>query len=229
MTRNNFENYNSPFASRFRELMENTQTTQEDIAQLIGKTRQAVSHYMNGNSDPNLETLITLAKYFSVTTDFLLGITDDPSTHPSAVNDLHLSPKAIDKIKLIAKNASALEILNNFLESNDFQGIIARIGELKKAVKEELAYLDTSKKEGKNTEKLLHNEEQEIKTLAYELEKKFPQFKNRLYISSGNNAIVTCKDDILTDMDCLICESISYQKLADLLRNINTEERNIRV
>lgn len=87
--------YYSPFAVALRELMKKNGTTQEEIAKITNKTRQTVSQYVNGISEPSYDTLVKIADYFDVSIDFLLGRTKDPRLSRSAVDELGLSEKAI--------------------------------------------------------------------------------------------------------------------------------------
>lgn len=73
------EKYNSPFAKSIRELMCEQGTTQDVLAEKIGKTRQTISQYVNGISEPGYDTLIKIADYFNVSTDYLLGRTKTKS------------------------------------------------------------------------------------------------------------------------------------------------------
>lgn len=50
---------------------------QEDIAKVIGITRPAYTAYEKGKRSPDYDTLIKLAAYYNVTTDYLLGISDE--------------------------------------------------------------------------------------------------------------------------------------------------------
>ena len=65
--------YNAPFPSRLRDLMENT--TQKELADKIGVSRQSISQYMDGSSQPVASKVSAIAEYFCVTTDYLLGRT----------------------------------------------------------------------------------------------------------------------------------------------------------
>lgn len=47
--------------------------SQEELAERIGVTRQAVSKWEQGISTPELDSLVALAKIFGVTTDYLLS------------------------------------------------------------------------------------------------------------------------------------------------------------
>lgn len=69
------EKFSAPFAKSISELMRERGITQEEIAAEIGKTRQTVSQYVNGISEPGYDTLVKIADYFGVSTDYLLGRT----------------------------------------------------------------------------------------------------------------------------------------------------------
>jgi transcriptional regulator with XRE-family HTH domain len=47
--------------------------TQEDVAKIIGISRARYSHYENGRSEPDTDTLQKLADFYGVTTDYILG------------------------------------------------------------------------------------------------------------------------------------------------------------
>ena len=67
------------FATRLRELMEKPpKTSQETLAAAIGVTRQAISNYKTGQSSPDWETVAKIARFFKVSSDFLLGLSDTP-------------------------------------------------------------------------------------------------------------------------------------------------------
>lgn len=96
---------NSPFATRLWRLMnDGPGTTQAQLAEITGKTRQTISQYVNGISEPGYNTLVRIADYFQVSTDYLLGRTDDPSIQTSAVDELGISPKAVKWIMRFVKN-----------------------------------------------------------------------------------------------------------------------------
>lgn len=68
--------YDNIFATRLRELMEQTKTTQGTLAKESGCSRQAISQYMDGSSMPNVDKLLSIADYFDVSIDYLLGRED---------------------------------------------------------------------------------------------------------------------------------------------------------
>jgi len=70
------ERNNSPFAIALSQLMMQKGISQEELAKTIEKTRQTVSQYMNGISEPGYETLCKIAEFFGVSVDYLLGRTN---------------------------------------------------------------------------------------------------------------------------------------------------------
>ncbi len=68
------------FPERLREIMQDHGTTQQELAEYVGKSRQAIGYYADGSSSPDWQTIANLARYFGVSTDWLLGLTDTHST-----------------------------------------------------------------------------------------------------------------------------------------------------
>lgn len=66
----------STFAKRLKELRVENNYTQADVAGKIGVRQQSYARYESGSGEPNLETLIAIAKIFNVSVDYLLGITE---------------------------------------------------------------------------------------------------------------------------------------------------------
>lgn len=56
-----------------RFLREKTNKTQEETAKALGIKRSAYSHFENNRNNPDNETLVKMANYFNVSTDYLLG------------------------------------------------------------------------------------------------------------------------------------------------------------
>ena len=50
--------------------------TQKTLAQAIGTTCDCIGFWEHGRSEPSITEIIALAKYFGVTTDYLLGVAD---------------------------------------------------------------------------------------------------------------------------------------------------------
>lgn len=52
--------------------------TQEALAQEIGTDKKQISRWEGGIFTPNTETLIKIAQILNISTDYLLGLSDDP-------------------------------------------------------------------------------------------------------------------------------------------------------
>lgn len=68
-----------PFAERLQEARKQRQLTQKDVAAYLQMTERAYQHYEGGQRRPNYEVLVAIADYLDVTTDYLLGRTDEPN------------------------------------------------------------------------------------------------------------------------------------------------------
>jgi transcriptional regulator with XRE-family HTH domain len=61
---------------RIRELRTLRSISQVELAAALGVTKQSVSNWENDNIQPSIDILIKLAKYFNVSTDYLLALDD---------------------------------------------------------------------------------------------------------------------------------------------------------
>jgi len=64
------------FSERLKALRNKLKIDRKEICEKLGVALTTYSNYENNNREPDFDTLIKLAKYFNVTTDYLLGITD---------------------------------------------------------------------------------------------------------------------------------------------------------
>lgn len=81
--------------------------SQEDLANTLNVSRQAVSKWESSQSVPDMDKIVALSNYFNITTDYLLK--DEIETIDSADN---YSSKNID-----------MQMLNKELSENEFQNI----------------------------------------------------------------------------------------------------------
>lgn len=64
---------------RIKELCEQKRLQQKQVAQDLGIAASTMSQYATGSREPDFGTLNRIADYFGVSTDYLLGRTDNPS------------------------------------------------------------------------------------------------------------------------------------------------------
>ena len=62
---------------RIRDLREDRDLKQKDVADYLNCSQVCYSHYELGKRDIPTEVLIKLAKFYNTTTDYILGLTDD--------------------------------------------------------------------------------------------------------------------------------------------------------
>ena len=62
---------------RIRDLREDADLTQKEMAQVLSCSQQVYSNYELGQRDIPTATLIALAQFYKVSTDYILGLSDD--------------------------------------------------------------------------------------------------------------------------------------------------------
>lgn len=67
------------FSKRVKELRKKADLTQSDLAKKINSSTSKIAMWETEKRDPTNEDLMVLSKLFNVSTDYLLGIIDNPS------------------------------------------------------------------------------------------------------------------------------------------------------
>lgn len=68
---------------RIKDLREDHDKFQKDIAQLLGISQQYYSEYEKGNRTIPINHLITLAKYYNTSIDYIVGLSDKIDENPN--------------------------------------------------------------------------------------------------------------------------------------------------
>ena len=63
-------------SERIKALRQKNKMSQVELADKLNVTKQCVSNWENDNILPSVEMLIRLSQFFSVSTDYLLGLED---------------------------------------------------------------------------------------------------------------------------------------------------------
>ncbi|MCL2563733.1 MAG: helix-turn-helix domain-containing protein [Oscillospiraceae bacterium] len=69
------------FFQRLRDLREDKDVTQEDIGALLNCHEDVYGRYERGIREIPAWAVIKLAAYYNVSTDYILGLTDDPTPY----------------------------------------------------------------------------------------------------------------------------------------------------
>ena len=64
---------------KLRQLREAKGMAQGDVAQYLGESRTAVTHWESGKKRPDLVNLVKLAVLYNVSVAYLMGRTDNPA------------------------------------------------------------------------------------------------------------------------------------------------------
>ncbi|EAA0108934.1 helix-turn-helix domain-containing protein [Listeria monocytogenes] len=157
------------FGNRLKQLRKNNNKTQEDISKILGISRGAYSHIENGRNEPDMETIVKLADIFEVSTDYLLGKSNnglvdiiaahiDSNATEEDIKEIlayieekrkeHANEKEINITEVASKED---EEINKFVDENeDFKAVAARVmndAEAVKAVKSFIEYYEQQKKD----------------------------------------------------------------------------------
>lgn len=112
--------------------------TMDEVSAATGVSKSLIQSLEDDsvNRSVGYDKVAKLAAHYNVTTDYLLGLSDDPAIMRSAVDDLGLSPSAakwIERLKeksSCSNHADRISVLNNLLENTDFQLLFFSLCEL---------------------------------------------------------------------------------------------------
>lgn len=107
------------FATRLRGLMDKHNVTHQELANKLGVSRQSVSLYYFGKRQPNFEKLIAISKFFDVSTDYLLGVSEF---------------RNYNEIREVKQSAEAFGQIEDPLVLEDIKEIFKDLGEIGKNI-----------------------------------------------------------------------------------------------
>ena len=84
----------SKFSDRIKKLRKSFSLSQKEAALKLGVSQAQLSHYENGIRECSLDFVVTLAKFYGVSCDYLLGATNEKT----ASNHLHTEALALDAV-----------------------------------------------------------------------------------------------------------------------------------
>lgn len=96
----------SIISARLRSLRNQKKLTQRQLSSKLQISQSTIALYETGNREPDIDTLQKIADFFDVTTDYLLGRSDDPTGYPTHLKDL-----------------PPMERLERFIKENDFRDL----------------------------------------------------------------------------------------------------------
>lgn len=96
------------FQERLKFLRKEKNLTIEELAKKLGSAKSTISRYENGLREPKKDFLELLCSYFDVSTDYLLGKTDERNIDTKVSNDIDEEKDLEEEIEKIitSKNIS---------------------------------------------------------------------------------------------------------------------------
>lgn len=123
--------YNNIFAFRLRELIKATGKKQQEIADNIGVSRQAINKWVNGETIPDIFSAAKIADLFNVSTDYLTGRTGTKSVNPEIQAACEVTGLSEDAVRNLIKaqkiKSSFFNPADEFIKCSDFDMFVLNI------------------------------------------------------------------------------------------------------
>ncbi|EOU3548652.1 helix-turn-helix domain-containing protein [Listeria monocytogenes] len=142
------------FSIRLAELRKKKSFSQYKLAEELGFSRGQIANYEQGTREPDYQTLLKIADFFNVSTDYLLGREENKLIDTIAA---HIDPNATEEemeeilayieekqkeygkekeVNITEKAAEKDKDVSKFVEENpDFKAVAARVMDDEEAVK----------------------------------------------------------------------------------------------
>ena len=114
---------NMSIAERLQELRKQSGYSQEQVAEMLGLSRQAISKWESGQGKPEIDNIVKLTEIYNVSADYILLGTEKVSVPAPEKKELsHEYKKAIGIIAIIAATAIVTVLFITAL------GLLSRLG-----------------------------------------------------------------------------------------------------
>ena len=67
------------FGEKIKNLREDAEITQQHLGQAINATQRKISYIESDKFEPSLSDIVALCKFFNVSADYLLGLSENPT------------------------------------------------------------------------------------------------------------------------------------------------------
>lgn len=205
-----------------------------EFAGKVGLSRQTMGFYLNGDRIPDAETLVRICEKCNISSDWLLGLSGDRNRQPCAVDELGLSNKAVENIRLIRSHSdSALTGLNMLLENVDILILLEMISQFSDSVKDEIQRLKQSADKievpilgmDKKTQ-LSRIDNNKMQRLVEELSNLHPDLRGRIAVFCGDRFLNAQMEDIKSSFECTLHRVTGYYELLSLQMELGRDYGN---
>ena len=147
----------SVLGERIRELMDERVLSQREVAEVVGITDVTMSRVLSGERTPKGPIIVNFANFFGVSTDYLLGVTDEKKPYKArkdTICDMHEIVLAIcsDQLENLPPEPMATE---------EYIGVYQAFRDISEAT-------EKAKEAGERMENRLIQYSEAIKSLGFE-------------------------------------------------------------
>ena len=115
---------------RIQDLLRENNMSQAELAEKIGLSESALSRYLSGQTDKlSADNIVSIARVFDVTTDFLLCLTDIPFTTNFDIEKLGLT---VDAAKNLLERKVNPNVISTLLEMQEFILLTQKLDQIRK-------------------------------------------------------------------------------------------------
>lgn len=122
---------------RIKKLRERKGISQQQLADILRVGRETVARWENGTRDLKTAAIIDLAKYFNVTSDYLLGLSNSATVERViGISELTLKTFELNKNDYDEDYIpKIIEVMNEFIQDTSFVDVCSKIAECREKYK----------------------------------------------------------------------------------------------
>ena len=75
------------YRERIKNVREDHDLTQTQVGRLLDKSQQGYNHIEMGRAELKIDDLIRLCKFYDLSADYLIGLTDNPISYKNEKNE----------------------------------------------------------------------------------------------------------------------------------------------
>jgi len=124
------------FGKKIRNLRKKRGESQKQVAAAVGKSRESVAKYEIGKSEPDLEALRKIVRYYGVSADYIIGLSESDHAIILSNPELNAYEEHLYDDTFIPYIGLAAKIRDNDIDLEDVDNFVNNLIKYKKKDKE---------------------------------------------------------------------------------------------